>query len=114
MDFKGQMLKDLEIFHNSAEFASMADIWYNGRKYTLPVIIDHEAFTDRKRLADDHGVGLSQADARAYMSLADLGFLPKRGAMLEIEEAGAVRMYEIVRSSHEDGEIVLDLGAFEE
>ena len=49
-----------------------------------------------------------------YISHADLGFVPKKGKTLEVEEAGAVSEYIITKSSYEDGEIILELGAFEE
>lgn len=114
MDFKAQILKDLKVFHNPGEFATMTRIWYNGNCYTVPIVIDHETAKDRKTLVNDHAEGINLAEALVYMSLDDLGFMPKKGYTIEIEEAGAVNMYEITKSDYEDGEIVLELGAFTE
>lgn len=114
MDFKTQIIKDLEVFHNPGEFATMTNIWYGGREYTVPVVIDHEAAMDRQRLRDDHAEGINRIEALVYISFADLGIVPEKGCNIEIEEAGAVKLYEIQKSDHEDGEIILELGAFDE
>lgn len=114
MDFKAQILEDLKVFHNPVEFATMTRIWYDGGCYTVPIVIDHETAKDRKTLVNDHAEGINLAEALVYMSLDDLGFMPKKGYTIEIEEAGAVNMYEITKSDYEDGEIVLELGAFTE
>lgn len=114
MDFKAQVLQDLKVFHNPAEFASMTNIWYNGGCYTVPIMIDHETAKDRKTLVNDHAEGINLAEALVYISFDDLGFMPEKGCNIEIEEAGAVNLYEITKSDYEDGEIVLELGAFME
>lgn len=44
----------------------------------------------------------------------DLGFIPKRNRELEVEVAGAMKVYTINKADHEDGEIILELGALEE
>lgn len=114
MDFKEQILKDLKVFHNPGEFATMTRIWYNGGYYTVPIVIDHETAKDRKTLVNDHAEGINLAEALVYISFDDLGFMPEKGCNIEIEEAGAVNLYEITKSDYEDGEIVLELGAFTE
>lgn len=114
MDFKTQILEDLKAFHNPGEFATMTNIWYDGGCYTAPIVIDHETAKDRKTLVNDHAEGINLAEALVYISFEDLGFIPKKGYAIEIEEAGAINMYEIIKSEHEDGEIVLELGAFTE
>lgn len=114
MDFKEQILKDLKVFHNPGEFATMTRIWYNGGCYTVPIVIDHETAKDRKTLVNDHAEGINLAEALVYISFDDLGFMPEKGCNIEIEEAGAVNLYEITKSDYEDGEIVLELGAFTE
>ena len=110
MDFKAQILKDLKVFHNPGEFATMTRIWYNGNCYTVPIVIDHETAKDRMEPAE----GINLAEALVYISFDDLGFMPEKGCNIEIEEAGAVNLYEITKSDYEDGEIVLELGAFTE
>lgn len=114
MDFKAQILEDLKVFHNPKEFAEMVNIWYCEKQYTVPVVIDHEAAQERKRGAGDNGEGINRIEALVYISLEDLGFVPKKGRMIEIEEAGAVNMYKIMKADNEDGEIVLELGAYDE
>lgn len=114
MDFKVQILEDLKVFHNPGEFATMTRIWYNGGCYTVPIVIDHETAKDRKTFANDHAEGINLVEALVYISFDDLGFMPEKGCNIEIEEAGAVNLYEITKSDYEDGEIVLELGAFTE
>ena len=50
----------------------------------------------------------------AYIAFSDLGFIPKRNRELEVEVAGATKVYTISKADHEDGEIILELGALEE
>ena len=114
MDFKAQVIKDLKTFHNPGEFAEMMNIWYGGELYTVPAVIDHLTETDRKEIRTDHAEGIYRAEAMLYISHADLGIVPQKGREIEIEEAGAVNEYTIDKSSYEDGEIVLVLGAFTE
>lgn len=114
IDFKAQILEDLKVFHNLGEFAEIMRIWYDGKQYTVPAVLDHLTGTDRKRTADDHAEGIYQAEAVLYMSHTDIGTVPKKGREIEIEEAGAVNIYVIEKSGYEDGEIILELGAYDE
>lgn len=114
MDFKAQILKDLKVFNNPAEFAEVVNIWYDGKTYTVTAIIDHTAAEERKRLQGDNAEGISSIETLVYISQDDLGFIPKRGMEIEIEEAGAVNTYLIQKSNYEDGEIILELGAYAE
>lgn len=114
IDFKAQILKDLAVFHNPKEFASIMNIWYGGMEYTVPAILDHEEAKERQKLKEDHAEGLNYIEAVLYLSLADFGIVPEKGCTIEIEEAGAVKLYEIMKSSLEHGEIILELGAYDE
>ena len=49
MDFKAQLASDMKVFHNCGEMATMTDIWYQGKKHYLPIIIDHTAADERQR-----------------------------------------------------------------
>lgn len=40
--------------------------------------------------------------------------VPKKGRQLEIDEAGAINMYNISKADCEDGEIILELEMLEE
>lgn len=113
MDFKAQIEKDLAVFHNTGEFATQMNVWYCDNQYTIPVILDHTAAVERQG-GQDHAEGINRIEALAYISMSDLGFVPKKGRNIEFEEAGAVTMYEILKSDFEDGEIILELGAFDE
>lgn len=114
MDFKTAVLNDLQTFNNPGEFATMTNIWYCGKQYEVPAIIDHTAAEDRQKLENDHGEGIDKAEAVLYISQADMGFVPKKGRQIEVEEAGAVTIYEITKSKLEHGEIILELGAYVE
>lgn len=114
MDFKEQLLKDLKVFHNPGEFAEVTTLWYDGQQYTVPVVIDH-SMTDRKNVkVTDHAEGIERAEAILYISHDDLGFVPRKGHTLELDEAGAINIYTITKSTCEDGEIILELEAFDE
>ncbi len=114
MDFKAQILEDLKVFHNPEEFGTVTNLWYNGGKYTLPIIIDHETVKNRTILMDDHAEGVNQVESTIYLSFEDLGFIPKKGMIIELEEAGVINLYEITKSVEEYGEIILELGAYSE
>lgn len=114
MDFKTQLMKDLAVFHNPGEFATMTNIWYGGANYTIPVVIDHEETLGHRQLKDDHAEGINRTQATLYIAFNDLGFVPEKGCTIELEEAGAIKLYEITKSDYEDGEIILELEAFDE
>ena len=114
MDFKAQLVSDMKVFHNTAEFANMTNIWYLEEAYCVPVIIDHTEAEKRQKLEADHAEGLHRAQCLVYISLYDLGFTPKKGRHIEIEEAGAVNEYYIAKVDLEDGEIVLELEILDE
>lgn len=112
MDFKAQIDADMKVFHNSAEFATVAGFWYDREWHEAPVIMDHEAAADRKRLADDNAPGVSEIEALVYVALKDLGFMPERNHEFAVKVAGATQEYNILKVEHEDGEIIMELGAF--
>lgn len=114
MDFKAQIMKDLKVFHNPGEFAEMMNIWYAENLYTVPAVLDHLTEADRQQPSGDHSEGIYRTEAMLYISHADIGIVPKKGREIEIEEAGAANLYTIQKSSYEDGEIILELGAFTE
>lgn len=113
MDFKAQIIEDLKTFHNPGEFAEMMCIWYDGKQYEVPAVLDHLTGTDRQQPGGDHAEGIYRAEAMLYISHADIGIVPQKGREIEIEEAGTIS-YTIKKSSYEAGEIVLELGAYTE
>ena len=114
MDFKAQLLKDLKTFHNPGEFAEIMNLWYEGSQYTVPAVLDHVTQADRKKPGSDNAEGIYRVDAVLYLSHEDFGIVPQKGREIELDEAGAVNLYIIEKSSYEAGEIVLELGALTE
>lgn len=114
MNFKAQLASDMKIFHNCGEFAEQTDLWYQGKKYRVPLIIDHTAADERQKLSGDNAEGLYKTDCLVYISHHDLGFIPKKGRRIEIDVAGAVEMFQIEKAEYEDGEIILELVVLDE
>ena len=113
-DFKAQLASDMKVFHNTAEFATVTNIWYLEKPYTVPAVIDHTAAEERQRAGEDHAEGIYRANCLVYIALRDLGFMPKKDRNIEIEEAGAVSIYRIEKADCEDGEIILELELMDE
>ena len=114
LDFKAAALKDMETFHNTAEFGTIRNIQYGGETYTVPAILDYEKADERKQLSGDNGEGINSIEVIAYIALSDLGFVPSRGSTIDIEDGGIYRMFNINSAKCEDGEIILELGAYDE
>lgn len=114
MDFKAQLAADMRVFHNPAEFATIAGFYYDREWHEVPVVLDHEAAADRQRPGGDNAPGVSDLEALVYISLYDLGFMPEREHKFGVKVAGVYQEYDIVRAHHEDGEIILELGALGE
>jgi hypothetical protein len=114
IDFKTQFIKDMAVFHNPGEFATQTQIKYQGKHYNIPIVIDHEAAQERQKSSSDHADGINRLEALAYIALVDLGFVPQKGSNIELDIAGEWVLYEILKSDYEDGEIILELGAFVE
>ena len=114
MDFKAQVAADMRVFHNPAEFATIAGFYYDRKWYEVPVVLDHEAAADRQRPGGGNAPGVSGLEALVYISLYDLGFMPEREHKFGVKVAGVYQEYDIVRAHHEDGEIILELGALGE
>ncbi len=114
MDFKAQLAADMRVFHNPAEFATIAGFYYDKTWYEAPVVLDHEGAAERQRPGGDNAPGVSDLEALAYVALSDLGFIPERDHKFGIKIAGVYQQYNIERAVHEDGEIILELGALGE
>ena len=80
MDFKAQLASDMKVFHNCGEMATMTDIWYQGKKHYLPIIIDHTAADERQRGNGDNAEGICR-----YMILVAF---PKKDASLKLTKPG--------------------------
>lgn len=104
----------MDVFHNPAEFASVATFWYDRKPVEAPVILDHEAAVERNRKVDDHAPGVSEVEVLAYIAQKDLTFIPERDHEFAITVNGTTQEYNIVKVNCEDGEIILELGAYVE
>lgn len=113
-DFKALLAGDMKVFHNPAEFAHKVNIWYLEKQYTVPAIIDHTAAEERRKTEADRAEGICRINCLVYIALCNLGFVPKKGRSIEIEEAGAVTEYRIEKADCEDGEIILELELIDE
>lgn len=114
MDFKAQCDADMAVFHNSTEFATVAGFWYDGTWYEAPAVLDHEAAADRQRGSNDNAPGVSALQALVYVAHKDLGFIPERDHEFAVKVAGVTQEYNIDKVDYEDGEIIMELGAYVE
>ena len=114
MDFKAQCDADMAVFHNSAEFATVAGFWYDRAWYEAPAVLDHEAAAERQRKSNDNAPGVSALEVLVYVAHKDLGFIPERNHEFAIKVAGVTQEYNILKVDYEDGEIILELGAYME
>lgn len=114
MNFKSQLIKDMDVFHNPDEMAQMLDVIYQGTVYTAPVVLDHTEAADRAA-GEDHAQGIFRVDVIAYMALKDITVVPRKGASIEIgSEHTGYTLYEVEKSTVEDGEIILELVVYDE
>lgn len=111
MNFKAQAERDLEaVFHNPSEHADVVEFWYDGNRYSMPIILDHAGAQDRKKPSMDNVDGIILVDLVMYVSLLDLKVTPKKGQRVEIgDDVYTIRKVEI-----EAGEIVLRLEMLDE
>lgn len=111
LSFKEQVLNDSKlVFHNAEEFAEKIDIYYQGKDYFIPVIMDYDGSGDRKKPSGDNSEGIFQTDLTVYINCDDINVIPKKGREIEV---GGV-LYTILKSVKEFGEIILELGVYEE
>jgi hypothetical protein len=109
--FKAQIRRDLKaVFHNAGEHADKLKVEYNGRKYFIPVVIDHEGARDRAKASSDNADGVFLADMTVYISWYDLRIVPRKETEITIDETA----YNIVRVGFDAGEITLDLELMDE
>lgn len=109
--FKAQAKRDLKtVFHNADEHADETKVRYNGKKYKIPIIIDHEGARDRAKPSSDHADGIFIADLTVYISFYDLKIVPRKETKIEIDDT----TYNIMRVGYDAGEITLDLEMLDE
>jgi hypothetical protein len=85
MNFKDVVARDIKtVFHNSNEFAETQTVVYNGKEYTIPVILDHTEATERKKTIHDNAEGIFKVDAVAYIAHEDIKTIPRKDRQIEI------------------------------
>lgn len=114
MDFKSQIASDMKVFHNAEEFGTMTDMWYQGKEYTAPLIMDHTEAGERQKMSGDNVDGIYQIDCIVYISKHDLGIVPMKGRTIEIDVEDSIIMYQIEKVDYEEGEIILELRVLDE
>jgi hypothetical protein len=115
MNFKDVVARDIKtVFHNSNEFAETQTVVYNGKEYTIPVILDHTEATERKKTIHDNAEGIFKVDAVAYIAHEDIKTIPRKDRQIEIGTGDCLELYNIVGVQYEDGEIILDLEMMDE
>ena len=88
MDFKAQLASDMKVFHNCGEMATMTDIWYQGKKHYLPIIIDHTAADERQRGNGDNAEGITVLLVWFICRYMILVAFPKKDASLKLTKPG--------------------------
>lgn len=114
MDFKAQCDADMAVFHNAAEFATVTGFYYDREWKEAPAVLDHEAAVERQRKSGDNAPGVSEIADLVYVAHKDLGFIPERNHEFAVKVAGVMQEYNIEKVDYEDGEIIMELGAYVE
>ena len=109
--FKQQIKNDLKtVFHNEREHADKTKVFYNGKRYNIPIVIDSDGARERKKYIKDNADGVFISDMTVYVSFYDLKIVPRKETEIVIDETA----YMIMRVGFDAGEIVLDLEVMDE
>lgn len=128
MNFREQVHADIgNVFLNSAEFAEIMDVRYDGVHYReIPVVLTKIRQTESQLLAMEHTRlerdnlnGVHVAGAKAHIAEKDLGIIPEQGQWIFFADGTAAgetfwQKYKIVTSDAEMGMILLELEAYTE
>ena len=112
MGFKDQVNADLDVFHNTTEFADVTRLQYDGEVYNIPAILDYSGAKDRNIPSGDNADGIFLIDLVVYIAKADLPLVPRKGHNIEIGENRD--LFNIVKVEDESGEILLYLEMMDE
>ncbi|WP_113673749.1 hypothetical protein [Vallitalea guaymasensis] len=110
MNVKDLFESDSNAIFNIDELAENKEIYYDGKSYTLPVIIDYEGAEDRKKRSSDNADGIYLVDAKLYMLYSDFGCMPRKDAQIEFDD----NIFKINKAENDGGEIILHLERFDE
>jgi len=113
MDFKSLITNDIrDVFHNTAEFAEVTRLQYDGEIYNIPAILDYSGAKDRNIPSGDNADGIFLVDLVVYIAQHDLPVMPRKGRNIEIGENRD--LFNIVKVENESGEILLYLEMMDE
>lgn len=85
MNFKDQVDQDItKVFHNALEFAEVVEFYINDTPKKALAVLDYGKYTDREKTKSDHAEGLFLCDLIMYVSLEDMGQMPRKGQVMEI------------------------------
>lgn len=122
MSFRDQVAADnLNVFMNTAEFADLHDVEYDGVRYSrIPVTLTRLKQSKMAVPATNHADGLRKLSAEVHILLSDLGGIePEEGTWIRIEDGTALgrpfmRRYNIVTCGNSMGMLTLELEAVED
>ena len=105
MNFKAQLEADIDnVFHKTDEFAEVKEIYYNNKLIKARVVIDYSE-ENEKKAGNGNVEGLFSCDLLVFVSLKELGKVPRQGQEIEIAE----EIYTIEKVKNEVGELMLYL-----
>jgi len=108
--FKEQIQNDLDVLYDTDLFADDKVIFIDGKEEKIRAIIDDQTVKDRSRDSNDHAKGISQYDLKLSFPEIDLGYLPKQGLHIEVDDAE----YKVTSSTSNYGEVTLYLERYGE
>lgn len=110
-NFKEMLDKDLDTtFFNTAEFAEIKRIRYDGFTKSIPVIFDLEEEKNRKITANDNAEGIHKDYTVIRVKLCDMGKEPRHGARFWLED----ELFLVTRVSNQYNELIIELERFDE
>lgn len=121
MNFKDMVAADnRNVFLNSAEFAEIRTIIYDGITYEdIPIVLSGLKEKDRRQLMSDHVQGLYLVHAVLHCAQSDLGGnQPEKGTRIKINDqeggGGFFREFYVASSVCEVGMLRVELEAIDE
>ena len=119
MSFREMVAQDNHtVFSNTAEFADLRTVWYDGDKYKeVPVTMTQLKEQDRTVVSQkDHAQGIYLVTAIVHFPKDSLGGrVPEKGALISISEDDTFdRKYYVAQSGCDLGMVRLELEAYDE
>lgn len=110
-NFKEMLDRDLDsTFYNTAEFAEIHKIKYDGIEKNIPLIFDLEEAKERKITEADHGEGIHREITVVRSRLSDLTKKPRHGARFWIDS----ELFKVLSVEDVYNELIIELERFDE